>query len=83
MIFVLTLCPSGVSGFSLKLAEIMTVTKRNDLPDGNYGFIEMYCDEPNCDCRRVMVLVLRPETGTNKPWATINYGWESEGFYQK
>jgi hypothetical protein len=60
----------------------VTVTGRDDLPDGEYGFIEMYCNEPHCDCRRVMVVVLRPETGW-KQWATINYGWESLDFYQK
>ncbi len=61
----------------------LTVTGRTDLPDGDYGFLELYCNEPHCDCRRVMVVVLRPETGWNKFWATINYGWESLGFYQK
>lgn len=61
----------------------LTVTGRKELPDGTYGFIELYCDEPHCDCRRVMVVVLRPETGTDKLWATINYGWESVEFYQQ
>jgi hypothetical protein len=60
----------------------VTITDRDDLPNGEYGFIELYCDEPNCDCRRVMVVVLRPETGW-KFWAAINYGWESIEFYQK
>jgi hypothetical protein len=60
----------------------LTVAGRDDLPDGNYGLIELYCNEPNCDCRRVMVFVLRPDTGWN-PWATINYDWESLDFYQK
>jgi len=60
----------------------VTIMDRDDLPNGEYGFIELYCDEPNCDCRRVMVVVLRPETGW-KFWAAINYGWESIEFYQK
>jgi hypothetical protein len=54
-----------------------------DLPPGEYGFMEFYCDEPGCDCRRVMVEVLRPETGWSKIWATIGYGWESLDFYRK
>ena len=58
-----------------------TITGRDDLPEGDYGFFELYCNEPHCDCRRVMVVVLRPETGWNKFWATINYGWESREFY--
>ena len=60
----------------------LTVTGRSDLPDGEYGFIELYCDEPDCDCRRVTIVVLRPHTGW-KFWATISYGWESLDFYQK
>jgi hypothetical protein len=61
----------------------VTVTQRQDLPDGEYGFLEFYCDEPGCDCRRVMIDVLRPETGWSKIWATIGYGWESLDFYRK
>jgi hypothetical protein len=61
----------------------VTVTRRQDLPDGEYGFLEFYCDEPGCDCRRVMIDVLRPETGWSKIWATISYGWESLDFYRK
>jgi hypothetical protein len=59
------------------------VARRRDLPDGEYGFLEFYCDEPGCDCRRVTISVLRPETGRNKIWATISYGWESADFYRK
>jgi len=25
------------------------------IPDGEYGFVELYCDEPDCDCRRVVI----------------------------
>jgi hypothetical protein len=32
--------------------------------------------------KRVVVVVLRPETGW-KFWAVINYGWESVKFYKK
>jgi hypothetical protein len=59
------------------------VTGAPDLPDGEYGFFELYCNEPGCDCRRVTILVLRPETGWRKVWATISYGWESLEFYRK
>ena len=64
-------------------ARALIVTGRPDLPDGEYGFLEFYCNEPRCDCRRVMVLVVRPETGWKKVWATLNYGWESEEFYHR
>jgi hypothetical protein len=61
----------------------VTVTQRPDLPDGEYGFLEFYCDEAGCDCRRVMIEVLRPESGWSKIWATIGYGWESLDFYRQ
>ena len=28
------------------------------VPDGEYEFHEMFCDEPDCDCRRVFFTVL-------------------------
>jgi hypothetical protein len=56
------------------------VPQRQDLPEGEYGFVELYCDEPGCDCRRVMIDVLRPETGWSKVWATISYGWGESRF---
>lgn len=52
------------------------------LPAGQYGFIEFYCEDRNCDCRRVILSVLRPQTG-QKIWATIGYGWEPAEFYDK
>jgi hypothetical protein len=48
------------------------------LPDGEYRFVELYCDEPGCECRRVVILVWDE---SDRTLATINYGWESEGYY--
>jgi len=61
----------------------LSVTNHQDLPDGEYAFVEFYCNEPGCDCRRVTIQVLRPETGRSKIWATMSYGWDSLDFYQK
>ncbi|MCI0613272.1 SEC-C domain-containing protein, partial [bacterium] len=52
------------------------------LPDGEYGFLESYCDEKACDCRRVIINVVEAER-PDKVLATINYGWESAKFYGK
>ena len=52
------------------------------LPDGEYGFIEFYCNDPGCDCRRVVINVVCSTTGA-KTWASINYGWESLDFYER
>jgi hypothetical protein len=50
------------------------------LPAGEYGFLELYCNERTCDCQRVLFQVCRADR-PNKVLATINYGWESEDFY--
>ena len=55
--------------------RFVKVLPQPDLPGGEYSFVEFYCDEPGCDCRRVIIQVLRPETGWSKVWATIGYGW--------
>ncbi|HLK67753.1 MAG TPA: hypothetical protein VKU19_30185 [Bryobacteraceae bacterium] len=62
--------------------SVKVLSGDDDLPAGDYGFIDFYCDEKGCDCRRAMIVVLRPETAWNKLWATISYGWETKEFYQ-
>ena len=51
-----------------------------DLPSDTYVFGEFYCDDPACDCRRVLFHVWSHDR-PNIVLATINYGWESEAFY--
>lgn len=67
----------------LAVKETRTVTVRDDdhLPDGEYGFIEFYCDEPVCDCRRVVVNVMRRQTPSTV-LVTTSFGWESLEFYR-
>lgn len=47
-----------------------------ELPDDEYGFIELYCTDPKCDCKRVMINVIA--TTSQKHLATINYGFDPE-----
>jgi hypothetical protein len=49
------------------------------LPAGDYAFIELFCDEPGCDCRRVFLWV--HSSIRQRPEAVIAYGWESREFY--
>lgn len=56
-----------------------TVFDDSKLPAGSYGLIESYCDEPGCDCRRVILSVLSSRSKQFE--AVIGYGWESEEFY--
>ena len=51
------------------------------LPKDDYGFMELYCTDENCDCRRVMFDVLSRRR--KKSVAVISFGWESAPFYQK
>jgi len=51
------------------------------LPPGEYSLLEMYCDEPGCDCRRVMFSVF--VSASSSVEATVAYGWESSEFYAR
>ncbi len=62
--------------------EYRSIHLMNDpeLPDGEYGFVELYCTEKGCDCRRVVFWVVA--THLPEPHvATLNFGWESAEFY--
>jgi len=51
------------------------------LPLGVYLFEEMYCDEPGCDCRRVVwYVVCSCRKGIQ---AMIGWGWEPREYYVK
>lgn len=58
---------------------VLRIAAGQELPAGEYGFCEMYCSDPECDCRRVLLTV----HGVNEhaDWAVINYGWEPAAFY--
>lgn len=45
---------------------------------GEYRFIDTYCSESGCDCRKSMIQVLH----NDKLVSIINYGWESAAFYK-
>jgi hypothetical protein len=51
------------------------------LSPGEYAFVEFYCEDPNCDCRRAFIEVVARHLG-DKVLASINCGWEPESFYR-
>src|SRR5215207_9767707 len=58
------------------------IASESDLPSDEYIYLEHYCDDLACDCRRVFLQVI----AKNQPgriFASLNYGWESEKFYRK
>jgi hypothetical protein len=69
----------------LAAEETRTITLQatlDGIPPGEYAFMEMFCDEPGCDCRRVHLLVISPPP-SQQVWANINYGWEPAAFYEQ
>ncbi len=59
--------------------EVRTVTPSGDgsLPPRTFLFVEAYCVEKDCDCRRVMINVVDAEQ--REQVATINHGFEPPG----
>ncbi len=66
---------------AFKEMRALTVLPGTKVPADEYGFLELYCDDVSCDCRRVMIKVLGQHSG-DKAWATISYGWEPPEFYR-
>ena len=52
------------------------------LPADEYAYLDFYCAELDCDCRRVMLQVIS-KGQPGRIFATISYGWEKESFYRK
>jgi hypothetical protein len=52
------------------------------LSSGEYAFVELYCEDLACDCRRVFIQVIARHQ-KDQVLASINYGWEDESFYRK
>ena len=67
----------------LAMKETRTITllpgNNCNLPPGNYGLVEMYCNDKGCDCRRVFLNVM--SSVIKNSVAVIAYGWESMDYY--
>ena len=64
-----------------KETRTITIFDHPELPAGEYGLIEAYCNEPDCDCRRVFFNVYSWQR--REVVAVIAYGWESREYYAK
>ncbi|MFH2143975.1 MAG: hypothetical protein ABIJ97_16235 [Bacteroidota bacterium] len=66
-------------------AETRTIMvfENNDfgLPADSYTFVELFCNDPKCDCRRVFFQVFSEKRGKSE--AVIYWGWENAAFYRK
>ena len=50
--------------------------KTGSIPKGSYGFVECYCTDPGCDCRRVLLLVLNDKMQQK---AALFFGFDQQG----
>lgn len=66
---------------SLTVVENVT-NSSGALPADEYGFMEFYCDDAKCDCRRAFIQVLS-RSRQGKVLASINVGWERLEFYRR
>lgn len=56
----------------------VSIKQSPQLPDGEYSFIDTYCADPGCDCRKTMIQVMH----NGKLVSILNYGWDSAAFYE-
>lgn len=49
------------------------------LPDGEYEFVDFYCTDKACDCRKTIIRIFHE----NRCVSIVNYGWENPKFYLK
>ncbi len=66
---------------------ILHSDNKHNLPKGCYSFVESFCNEISCNCRRVFFSVyyskdMKSLPGKD-PLAIIGYGWETIAFYKK
>ena len=64
------------------LGATTETTPEPALPPDEYIYLEFYCEDLNCDCRRVFLQVIA-KGQPGKVFASIGYGWEKESFYRK
>jgi hypothetical protein len=60
--------------------RVATFMEGGEIPGGKYNFVEYYCDDEACDCRRVIIRVIL-DSPEPEIIASINYGWEEPEFY--
>lgn len=53
------------------------LSKTDELPTGSYGLLECYCPDLDCDCRRVLLMVVE-ERQPGRPLAYISYAFDED-----
>ena len=65
----------------IHLGEAQGSASEPALPADEYAYVEYYCDDLECDCRRVFLEVIA-KGQPGRIFASISYGWEKERFYR-
>lgn len=55
------------------------VATGNEVPADEYHFLEFFCNDLQCDCRRARIAVTSGRTGALM--ASLDYAWEDRAFY--
>ncbi len=79
-----TLCPE-IAQREVRCIHVLVASgavSHGGLSAGEYAYVEFYCDDLDCDCRRVFLEVIARHQ-QDKVLASINYGWEKQSFYRK
>ena len=66
----------------LHLQAATGASPASGLRAGEYAFVEFYCADLNCDCRRAFIQVIGRDH-QDRVLASINCGWETESFYRE
>ncbi|CAN5855971.1 hypothetical protein BH11VER1_BH11VER1_19420 [soil metagenome] len=59
------------------LVRTVVIADDPHLPSGAYTFLDTYCTDNTCDCRKTMIQIFHEK----KHVSTVSYGWESPKFY--
>lgn len=60
---------------ALETRVVNVLVPHQGVPAGAYGLVELYCPDPSCDCRRVMLSIVEVKR-TDRAVASINYGFD-------
>lgn len=55
----------------------ITIADDPILPSGEYEFVDFYCTDKNCDCRKTIIQIFH----RNKIVSIVSFGWEKPAFY--
>jgi len=71
--------PAGEVLGDIHQIRTVTISDEPRLPDGEYKFVDFYCTDKGCDCRKTIIQVFHEDRCVS----TVNFGWEDPKYYFK